>query len=119
MFQNPFNQVTGSKLTVYDEIAYGLENFGVAPDEMRRRIDSAMEKNRTHTRRTDRVSASLPSRALAASSSVMSLPVRPAHRGDPTIALSSEPTDDPQRTDASRSPSCALRGSTPAMSMRV
>jgi len=43
VFQNPFNQVTGSKLTVYDEIAYGLENFGVAPDEMRRRIDSAME----------------------------------------------------------------------------
>ncbi|KXB63443.1 energy-coupling factor ABC transporter ATP-binding protein [Olsenella sp. DNF00959] len=43
VFQNPFNQVTGSKLTVYEEIAFGLENFGVPPKEMRRRIDAAME----------------------------------------------------------------------------
>ena len=29
VFQNPFNQVTGSKATVYEEIAFGLENMGV------------------------------------------------------------------------------------------
>ncbi len=44
VFQNPFNQITGSKLTVYEEITFGLENFGVAPDEMRRRIDEAMDR---------------------------------------------------------------------------
>ncbi|MCI1934325.1 MAG: ATP-binding cassette domain-containing protein [Atopobiaceae bacterium] len=43
VFQNPFNQITGSKLTVYEEIAFGLENFGVPSDEMHRRIDNAME----------------------------------------------------------------------------
>jgi energy-coupling factor transport system ATP-binding protein len=43
VFQNPFNQVTGSKATVYEEIAFGLENMGVPKDEMIRRIDEAME----------------------------------------------------------------------------
>ncbi len=43
VFQNPFNQVTGSKETVYEEIAFGLENFGVPRDEMVRRIDDALE----------------------------------------------------------------------------
>ncbi|MFU0828465.1 MAG: Energy-coupling factor transporter ATP-binding protein EcfA1 [Lachnoclostridium sp.] len=43
IFQNPFNQVTGSKMTVYEEIAFGLENMGIERDEMIRRIDEAME----------------------------------------------------------------------------
>lgn len=43
VFQNPFNQVTGSKLTVYEEIAFGLENLGIEKEEMVRRIDEAME----------------------------------------------------------------------------
>lgn len=43
VFQNPFNQVTGSKLTVYEEIAFGLENFGIPRDEMIKRVDEAME----------------------------------------------------------------------------
>lgn len=43
VFQNPFNQVTGSKSTVYEEIAFGLENLGIPKDEMIRRIDEAME----------------------------------------------------------------------------
>ena len=43
VFQNPFNQVTGSKLKVYDEIAFGLENMGIPKDEMINRIDEAME----------------------------------------------------------------------------
>ena len=44
VFQNPFNQVTGSKLTVYDEIAFGLENLGLTRKEMIRRIDDALEQ---------------------------------------------------------------------------
>ncbi len=43
VFQNPFNQVTGSKATVYEEIAFGLENMGIPKEEMIGRIDSAME----------------------------------------------------------------------------
>ena len=43
VFQNPFNQITGSKLTVYEEIAFGLENMGIERGEMIRRIDEALE----------------------------------------------------------------------------
>ncbi|MBP3886562.1 MAG: ATP-binding cassette domain-containing protein [Cellulosilyticum sp.] len=43
VFQNPFNQITGSKLTVYEEIAFGLENMGIEHSEMIRRIDEALE----------------------------------------------------------------------------
>jgi ABC-type cobalt transport system, ATPase component len=43
VFQNPFTQVTGSKLTVYEEIAFGLENFGLPQNEMRNRIDYSLE----------------------------------------------------------------------------
>ncbi len=43
VFQNPFTQVTGSKLTVYEEVAFGLENMGIARDEMRKRIDYSLE----------------------------------------------------------------------------
>ncbi|ONI45261.1 cobalt ABC transporter ATP-binding protein [Candidatus Epulonipiscioides gigas] len=43
VFQNPFNQVTGAKDTVYEEIAFGLENFGVPRAEMRKRIDRSLE----------------------------------------------------------------------------
>lgn len=43
VFQNPFNQVTGSKATMYEEIAFGLENMGIPKEEMIKRIDEAME----------------------------------------------------------------------------
>lgn len=42
VFQNPFTQVTGSKLTVYEEIAFGLENMGIPREEMKERIDHAL-----------------------------------------------------------------------------
>lgn len=43
VFQNPFNQVTGSKLTVYEEIAFGLENMGLSRAEMVERIDYSLK----------------------------------------------------------------------------
>ena len=43
VFQNPFNQVTGSKISVYEEIGFGLENMGISRTEMIERIDEAME----------------------------------------------------------------------------
>lgn len=43
VFQNPFNQISGSKLTVYEEIAFGLENLGIPRKEMIRRIEEVLE----------------------------------------------------------------------------
>lgn len=43
VFQNPFNQVTGAKLTVYEELAFGLENLGIEREEMKKRIEESME----------------------------------------------------------------------------
>lgn len=43
VFQNPFTQVTGSKLTVYEEVAFGLENLGVSKAEMAERIDYSLK----------------------------------------------------------------------------
>lgn len=43
VFQNPFTQVTGSKLTVYEEIAFGLENMGILREEMKERIDYSLK----------------------------------------------------------------------------
>lgn len=43
VFQNPFNQITGARDTVYGEVAYGLENFGVPVPEIRQRVDEVLE----------------------------------------------------------------------------
>lgn len=42
VFQNPFNQISGAKFTVYEEIAFGLENLGVPREEMGPRIKRVM-----------------------------------------------------------------------------
>ena len=41
-FQNPFNQISGAKYTVFEEIAFGLENIGVPRDEMKSRVADTM-----------------------------------------------------------------------------
>ncbi len=43
--QNPFNQISGTKYTVYEEVAFGLENLGVPPQEMRERVGQALAMN--------------------------------------------------------------------------
>lgn len=43
VFQNPFNQISGVKDTVFEEVAFGLENFGVDPDEIEQRVIDVME----------------------------------------------------------------------------
>ncbi|WP_313524916.1 energy-coupling factor transporter ATPase [Anaerotignum sp.] len=52
VFQNPDNQLVAT--VVEEDIAFGPENMGIAPDEIRRRVDDAlatvrMEKYATHT----------------------------------------------------------------------
>lgn len=41
-FQNPFNQISGAKYSVFEEIAFGLENIGVPREEMKSRVEAAM-----------------------------------------------------------------------------
>ena len=40
--QNPFNQLSGAKETVFEEIAFGLQNFGVPAEEMIKRVEEVM-----------------------------------------------------------------------------
>ena len=41
-FQNPFNQISGAKYTVFEEIAFGLENIGVPRSKMKARVERAL-----------------------------------------------------------------------------
>lgn len=41
VFQNPDNQIVGT--IVEDDVAFGLENLGIDPKEMRKRIDESLE----------------------------------------------------------------------------
>lgn len=43
VFQNPFTQISGVKETVFEEVAYGLENFGVPVEEIERRVVEVMQ----------------------------------------------------------------------------
>ncbi|HSO10780.1 MAG TPA: ABC transporter ATP-binding protein [Anaerolineales bacterium] len=47
-FQNPFNQISGAKYTVLEEIAFGLENIGIPRDEMKLRVQDAMKLTGIH-----------------------------------------------------------------------
>jgi energy-coupling factor transport system ATP-binding protein len=42
VFANPFNQITGARFTVREEVAFGLENLGVPREEMPARIDEVL-----------------------------------------------------------------------------
>jgi len=42
VFQNPVNQISGARFTVYEEVAFGLENLGAPRAEMAARIDEAL-----------------------------------------------------------------------------
>jgi energy-coupling factor transporter ATP-binding protein EcfA2 len=44
VFQNPFNQISGSRFTVCGEVALGLENLGVPRDEIEARVSIALEE---------------------------------------------------------------------------
>lgn len=42
VMQNPFNQISGARFSVREEIAFGLENMGVPRDEMAARVDTVL-----------------------------------------------------------------------------
>lgn len=43
VFQNPDNQLVAA--IVEEDVAFGPENLGVPPDEIRCRVDAALEKS--------------------------------------------------------------------------
>jgi energy-coupling factor transport system ATP-binding protein len=42
VFQNPFNQISGARFSVREEIAFGLENLGLARNEIKRRVNETL-----------------------------------------------------------------------------
>ncbi|MCX6025969.1 MAG: ABC transporter ATP-binding protein [Chloroflexi bacterium] len=42
VFHNPFNQISGARFTVLEEVAFGLENMGLPPEVMRTRAEAAL-----------------------------------------------------------------------------
>ena len=43
VFQTPFNQMSGIKSTVFEEVAMGLENLGVEKNEIIRKVEDVLE----------------------------------------------------------------------------
>jgi len=42
VFQNPFNQLSGAKDNVYEEVAFGMQNLGIPAEEMKERVENAL-----------------------------------------------------------------------------
>lgn len=95
VFQNPFTQISGVAPTVFDELAYGLGNLGVAPDEMRERVERMLRLTKLddlRDRNPFELSGGQQQRVALASILVMDQP----------ILVIDEPTSqlDPETTDA-------------------
>ncbi len=43
VFQNPFNQLSGAKETVYEEVAFGMQNLAIPSEEMKQRVEEALK----------------------------------------------------------------------------
>ena len=94
VFQNPFTQITGVRESVFEEIAYSLENLGVEPTEIRRRTDAIIDRLGITTlrdRKPYELSGGERQRVAIASIMVM----------EPGVLILDEPTSqlDPQSTE--------------------
>ncbi|MEH6993340.1 ABC transporter ATP-binding protein, partial [Neobacillus drentensis] len=94
VFQNPFTQISGVKETVFDEIAFGLENLGVEVSVIRQKVQeiiSLLGIGYIQDKNPNELSGGQKQRVALASIIVM----------EPDILIFDEPTSqlDPQGTE--------------------
>jgi energy-coupling factor transport system ATP-binding protein len=94
VFQNPFTQISGVKETVFDEIAFGLENLGVEVDVIRQKVQDIIQLlgiEYIQNKNPNELSGGQKQRVALASIIVM----------EPDILIFDEPTSqlDPQGTE--------------------
>lgn len=94
VFQNPFTQISGGKKTVFDELAFGLENLGVEKEEIIQRVNETLkEAHIDHLRDKNPLELSGGQQQRVALASVLVM--------DQDLLIIDEPTSqlDPQSTD--------------------
>lgn len=94
VFQNPFNQITGARDNVYEEIAYGLENLGVNVNVIKDKVQKVMElTNTAYLAKKNPFELSGGQQQRVALASVLAL--------EPDIFVIDEPTSqlDPKETE--------------------
>lgn len=94
VFQNPFVQISGSKDTVFEEIAFGLENLGVPIEKINTRVNEMLKLVQIdHLRDKNPMELSGGQKQRVALASILAM--------DPPIFVIDEPTSqlDPQGTE--------------------
>ena len=94
VFQNPFVQISGSTETVFEEVAFGLENLGIAIDTIKERVNTILTMtgiDKLRDKNPTELSGGQKQRVALASILAM----------DPEIFVIDEPTSqlDPQGTE--------------------
>ena len=92
--QNPFTQISGVKDTVEEEIAYGMENIGIVPETMRKKVQELLDLFKLHELKDKNpFELSGGQKQRVALASIVAL--------DPEVIILDEPTSqlDPQSTE--------------------